>query len=88
MATETPTLLRLDRVLERRGRSRAQTYIDIRRGILTPPVHISERGLSVWPATEIDALLRAEIAGATREQLQQLVRELLGQRQAGRPRAA
>lgn len=88
MATEIPTLLRLDRVIERRGRQRAQTYVDIRRGVLTPPVHVGERGLSVWPAHEIDTLIRAEVSGATADELRDLVQQLIAQRKAGRPQQA
>ncbi len=84
----TPTLLRLERVIDRRGRSRSQTYIDIRAGRFPPPVHVGDRGLSVWPAAEVDAVLRAEIAGATQDQLRELVRALVARRGASQPQQA
>ena len=81
--TET-SLLRLDTVISRRGRSRAQLYVDIKRGVMTPPVRLGEK-LSAWPGHEIDALNRAEIAGASRDELRALVQQLVEQRKKGRP---
>jgi len=78
------SLLRLDSVISRRGRSRAQLYVDIKRGVMTPPVRIGEK-LSAWPSHEIDALNCAEIGGASREELRVLVQQLMAQRVDGRP---
>ena len=75
-------LLRLEAVISRRGRSRAQLYVDIRRGTMTPPVRLGEK-LSAWPAHEVDALNRAEIAGATQDALRALVQQLVEQRGRG-----
>lgn len=80
--TEPATLLRLDTVVALRGRSRAQNYVDIRKGTMTPPVRLGAK-LSAWPASEIDALIRAEISGASREDLQSLVRKLVDARKKG-----
>lgn len=79
------TLLRLEHVLERRGRSRAQTYREIHAGFLTPPIRTGNAKIAVWPAHEINALIRAEIGGANRTEICELVRELVRQRTAGRP---
>jgi len=84
---ETNALLRIETVISRRGRSRAQLYVDIKRGTMTPPVRIGEK-LSAWPAYEIDALNRAEIAGAKRDELQALVQQLVAQRAVGRQAVA
>jgi prophage regulatory protein len=81
------TLLRLEPVISRRGRSRAQLYIDIKRGTMTPPVRLGEK-LSAWPSHEVDALNRAEIAGATQDELRALVQQLLEQRKKMRPMRA
>jgi prophage regulatory protein len=72
--TETISLLRLDTVVSRRGRSRPQLYVDIKRGTMTPPVRLGCK-LSAWPSHEIDALNRAEIAGASQDELRALVRQ-------------
>jgi prophage regulatory protein len=79
------SLLRLDTVVSRRGRSRPQLYIDIKRGVMTPPVRLGEK-LSAWPSHEIDALNRAEIGGATQDELRALVLQLVAQRAQGKPR--
>jgi len=83
--TADTTLLRTDTVAERRARSRSQLYVDIRAGVMTPPVRLRGGKLSAWPAYEIDALSRAEIAGASDEEMRALVQQLLEQRAAGRP---
>ena len=81
-------LLRAEAVIERRGRSRSQLYLDIRHGVMTPPVRLRGGKLSAWPSHEVDALNRAEISGASDEELRALVRQLVEQRAAGRPNAA
>jgi len=73
-------------VAKRRGRGRTQLYIDVRRGVMTPPLPPRPgRKMSVWPAAEIDALNRAEIAGASDEELRVLVLDLVAQRAQGKP---
>lgn len=62
-----------------RGRSRSQTYIEIQAGLMPPPVRIRGRA-TAWPAYELDALNRAEIAGASDDEIRALVRELLARR--------
>jgi prophage regulatory protein len=81
---ETISLLRLETVVSRRGRSRPQLYVDIKRGTMTPPVRLGCK-LSAWPSHEIDALNRAEIAGASQDELRALVQQLVAQRTKGRP---
>lgn len=71
-------LLRVDRVVERRARSRAQLYVDIQRGTMTPPIRPGK--FSCWPEHEVNALIRAEIAGATPDELRALVQQLVAQR--------
>ena len=84
MLAEPPTsLLRIDTVISRRGRSRPQLYVDIKKGVMTPPVRLGMK-LSAWPAHEVDALNRAEIAGSTQEELRELVKQLLAMRVQGK----
>ena len=80
------SLLRLHNVVARRGRSRAQLYVDIKRGVMTPPVRIGAT-LSAWPAHEVDALIRAEISGATEDKLKSLVSQLIVERAGMSPAA-
>jgi len=84
MSSINLVLDRLSAVLARRGTSRSQHYRTITEGTFTPPVRVGVR-CAAWPRHEIDALVAAEIAGATREQLRQLVRQLMAQRSSFMP---
>jgi len=68
-------ILRLATVLKARGRSRPSHYEDIRNGLFTRPVFISERTVG-WPVAEVRALNLARIAGKTDEEIRALVAEL------------
>lgn len=74
------TLIRAPKVGDLRGYGRSQVYTDVARGILPPPIRRS-RKMSVWPAHEIEAVNRAEIAGASQEEIKRLVLNLVAQRQ-------
>lgn len=76
--TETIRLDRLPAVLEQRGDGRSSLYLDIQRGTWTPPVRLGRS--SSWPHHEVQALVRARIAGASTEQLQTIVRDLVNRR--------
>lgn len=78
------SLLRKPSVLSKRGRGNSQLYREIADGLMTPGIR---RGAhcTVWPAYEIDAINRAEIAGATPDELRALVRQLVEQRTRMRP---
>lgn len=78
------TLIRLPKLLARRGTSRSAHYRDIAEGIFAPPVRIGAR-LAAWPRHEVDALIAAEIAGASADQLRKLVRHLVAQRSSLMP---
>jgi prophage regulatory protein len=79
-------LERLPVVLAKRSDGRSSLYADIQRGTWTPPVRMGRA--AAWPAHETQELLAARVAGATDDELRELVRDLLAQRTAGRPRAA
>lgn len=75
------TLITTDRTAERRARSRSQLFVDIKVGLMTPPLRTRPgRKTNAWPAYEIDALNRAEIAGASDDEIRQLVHQLVQQR--------
>ena len=82
------TLLRIDGVLARRGRSRSQHYREIAEGLAPPPVLRPGCKIATWPAHELDAVSAAEIAGASPDEIRALVRDLVAQRSAGRQPAA
>jgi predicted DNA-binding transcriptional regulator AlpA len=74
---------RLPVVLERHGVSRSLHLLEITRGRFTPAVKIGRCAL--WPKHEVDALLAAKVNGATNEQLETLVTDLMAQRKALMP---
>jgi predicted DNA-binding transcriptional regulator AlpA len=71
-------LVRLPALLNRCGTSRSAVYKAIADGLFVPPVRVG--GCAAWPSHEIDTLIAAKIAGATSQQLCQLVRQLKEQR--------
>lgn len=81
MTNLTLRLLRLPQVLERRARTRSAHYNDITNRIFPPPIHLGER-CSAWPEHEVDAVIRAQISGATRDELRTLVAQLVADRKS------
>jgi predicted DNA-binding transcriptional regulator AlpA len=81
--TQSLELERLPVVLQRRGVCRSLHLLEVAQGRFTPPVKVGRCVL--WPRHETDALLAAQINGATREQLTRLVTELVEQRKALMP---
>lgn len=78
------SLRRADATAEARGRSRSQLYLDIKEGRMTPPLtRRPGRQASVWPAYEIDAINRAEIRGASDDEIRELVKRLVEARSKG-----
>lgn len=77
--TLRPALQRLPALLSQRSRGRSAHYADIALGLWTPPIHISPQ-CSVWPQHETDALIGAQIAGASQDELRALVRQLMADR--------
>ncbi|MGB6452669.1 MAG: hypothetical protein WBE92_18110 [Steroidobacteraceae bacterium] len=75
---------RLPGVLARRGDGRSSLYSDIAEGLWTPPIRMGRA--STWPAHETQAILAAHVAGATDDEIRQLVRDLLTRRKSLMPR--
>lgn len=73
------SLLKLPEVSRALGRSAWCVYADVRRGVLTKPVRVSRRA-SLWPASEIEALIRARVAGASEPEVRALVDRLHAKR--------
>tara|TARA_R110002096_G_scaffold201398_1_gene385995 strand:- start:13662 stop:13943 length:282 start_codon:yes stop_codon:yes gene_type:complete len=71
--------IRIGKVCEKRGRGSSSLYEDIAHGLLPPPI---KRGrASLWIEDEIDAVLAAEAAGATDDEIRELVQEFTAARQ-------
>ena len=62
-------------------RSTASIYNNINAGLWTKPVLIGQRSVG-WPSDEVIAVNKARIAGATDEQLRELVIRLHAKRSA------
>jgi prophage regulatory protein len=60
-------------------RSTASIYNNINAGLWTKPVRIGQRSVG-WPSDEVVAVNKARIAGATDEQLKELVIRLHAKR--------
>ena len=82
----THELAREPRVLEIAGRKRSAMRADVADGKFPPPVKIGRN--SVWPLDEVRALNAARIAGATDDELRELVGRMVAARRAQMPQAA
>lgn len=74
------SLLRMPAVKAETGhRSHASIYNAIRAGLFTNPVPIGQRAVG-WPDDEVKAINAARIAGASDEQIRDLVKALHAKR--------
>lgn len=69
------TLLRIPATKSQTGYSRSTLYLRISQGLWTKPVSLGPRAVG-WPASEIETLNAARIAGKTDEQIRELVEVL------------
>ena len=73
-------ILRINAVLTETGdRSKTSTYNRIKNGLFTKAVPIGQRVVG-WPDYEVKAIVAAQIAGQTPEQIRGLVDSLHAQR--------
>ncbi|MFC1680944.1 helix-turn-helix transcriptional regulator [Pseudomonadota bacterium] len=77
------SILRLPAVLTQTGLSRSTIYLRVSQGLWTKPVSLGARAVG-WPASEIDAINAARIAGKTDEEIRSLIAKL----ETGRKAAA
>jgi prophage regulatory protein len=75
-----PRLLRLEPVLAHTGQTRSPFYACIAAGTMTRPVKLGARA-AAWPSDEVEAIVKARIAGANDANLRKLVEKLHAQRQ-------
>jgi prophage regulatory protein len=69
-------LMRLKQTLELRSLSRAQHYRMVSEGLFPPGVLVGKRAVA-WPQHEVEAMLGAQIAGGSDQELRDLVATLL-----------
>ncbi|TNF20030.1 MAG: AlpA family phage regulatory protein [Vibrionaceae bacterium] len=74
------TILRLPAVKQQSGLSRSTLYLRISEGLWTTPISLGGRSVG-WPATEIETLNAARIAGKTDDEIRQLVLALEKERE-------
>lgn len=72
-------LLRAPLVLKARGIGRSSHYRDVSNGLFTRPIAIGPRA-KAWPDFEVEALVRARIAGKTDDEIKRLVKTLEAKR--------
>jgi len=77
----SPTFLRLPDVLARRGRSRSSLFRDIGAGLFPPGIALGAR-CTGWVQDEVDFVLRAQVAGASADELRALVVRLIASRRS------
>ena len=75
------TLKRRSEVSNLLGKSRSATYADIKSRLLTPPIPTSGR-TAAWPDYEIEAIIRARIAGWSDDKIRALVVEQVSARKS------
>jgi len=68
-------ILRFPQAAASRGLSRSACYLQIARGLMTRPVRLGDRAVG-WPASEIEAINAARIAGKSDDEIRALVRQL------------
>ena len=69
-------ILRMPAVKAETGhRSHASIYNAIKAGLFTKPVQIGQRSVG-WPASEVEAINAARIAGNTDDEIRELVKRL------------
>lgn len=72
-------ILRLPAIQLETGYSRSTIYLRISQGLWPRPVHLGARAVG-WPASEIEALNTARIAGRSDEEIRALVARLVAAR--------
>lgn len=76
------TLLRLPAVKAQSGYSRSTIYLRISQGLWTRPVSLGARSVA-WPASDVEALNAARIAGQSDDDIRKLVQRLQAARGEG-----
>jgi prophage regulatory protein len=83
-ALHAPLIRRRREVQKQSGLSRSTLYARIEAGLWPKPVSLGARAVG-WPDAEVQAVLRARIAGCTDDEVRALVATLYGARRAAVP---
>ena len=78
------SFLKIQKVMELTCLSHTTLYARIKQGLMPPPVKLSDR-CAAWPEYEIEALNAARIAQNSRDEIRELVKQLLRQRMTTTP---
>jgi prophage regulatory protein len=73
------TILRLPDIKTSTGLSRSSIYLRIAQGLFTKPVNLGARAVG-WPASEVETLNAASIAGKSNTEVSELVVKLVAAR--------
>lgn len=80
-------ILKIPALTERTGRSKSAIYADVKEGLLPPLVKVGAQSSGI-PEHELDAVLRARIAGKSEGDIKELVQRLIAARTAEHAEAA
>lgn len=80
MSADKIKLIRINAVLEISGLGRSTLYNQISKGIFPSQIKVGAR-CAAWLRSEVLELIQARIAGKTEQEIKELVRQLLIQRQ-------
>jgi prophage regulatory protein len=78
MVPQSLSLIRRPAVLAARGTKNTKLFEDIKAGRFTPPVSVGRA--ATWPKHEVEALIAAQIAGKSDDEIKLLVRQLVASR--------
>lgn len=68
---------------ERYGCKRGKWYQNVQNGLIPPPIKLGPR-FARWPEHEVEAILKARVAGADDNEIRRLVLALVAARREGR----
>ncbi len=72
-------LINVHEVANRRGVKKTRLYADVREGLLTPPIRMGAN-CARWVEHEVDAVVRARIAGIDDDGIRELISDLVAAR--------
>jgi len=77
-------IIRKPEVLNQSGFSRSTLHTRVIQQLFTPPIPLGERAVG-WVQSEVNAILNAMISGSSKEEIRQLVLDLISARKKYNP---
>jgi prophage regulatory protein len=74
-------LIRRPSVLSQTARSKSALQLDEKAGLFCPPISIGDRAVA-YIKHEVEAIIQARIESKSKDEIKQLVQELINQRKA------